>query len=120
GDQKKSKTFLDEFETYRFINRRNISMKIPADRVALALSFIKGDHVKDWARQQMQELVHRTTNTINPILETNEYLWSKFERDFRTTFTDTAEEEDALQKLYALKMEKGNLDLYAAEFWCLM
>src|SRR6266446_1139290 len=45
GDRKMAKKFLNDFKTYKFLNRKNETMKIPANRVTLALTFIKGEHV---------------------------------------------------------------------------
>ncbi len=42
GDRKMAKKFLNNFKTYKFLNRKNETMRIPANRVALALTFIKG------------------------------------------------------------------------------
>ncbi len=44
-DRKMAKKFLNNFKTYKFLNRKNETMKILANCVALALTFIKGEHV---------------------------------------------------------------------------
>src|SRR6266478_2420501 len=54
GDRKMAKKFLNDFKTYKFLNRKNETMKVPANRVALALTFIKGEHVQDWAHEMMK------------------------------------------------------------------
>ena len=38
GDRKMAKKFLNDFKTYKFLNRKNETMKVPANRVALALT----------------------------------------------------------------------------------
>ena len=114
GDHKKAKSFFKEFELYVFINRRNETFKIPADRVATALSFIKGDKVDHWKDQQADQLVERILR--GRYRETDEVLWEDFKNNFFRAFTDTAEEEDALQQLENLKMKDGDLDTYAAKF----
>ena len=48
-DRKMAKKFLNNFKTYKFLNRKNKTMKIPANHMALALTFIKGEHIQDWA-----------------------------------------------------------------------
>ncbi len=91
-------------------------MKILANHVALALTFIKGEHIQDWAHKMMKNMEDRLESTLNPMLETNEYHWDYFEDAFRDAFTDTSEREDADNKLQSLHMKEGNLDQYIAEF----
>src|SRR6266404_1970907 len=116
GDRKMAKKFLNDFKTYKFLNRKNETMKIPANRVALALTFIKGEHVQDWAHEVMKNMEDRLESTLNPMLETNEYHWDYFEDAFRDAYTDTSEREDADNKLQNLHMKDRNLDQYVAEF----
>ncbi len=115
-DRKMAKKFLNDFKTYKFLNQKNETMKIPANCVALALTFIKGEHIQDWAHEMMKNMEDRLESTLNPMLETNEYHWDYFEDAFRDAFTDTSEREDADNKLQNLCMKEGNLDQYVAEF----
>src|SRR6266403_3319100 len=94
GDRKMAKKFLNDFKTYKFLNRKNETMRIPANHVALALTFIKGEHVQDWAHEVMKNMEDRLESTLNPMLETNEYHWDYFEDAFRDAYTDTSERED--------------------------
>ncbi len=112
GDRKMAKKFLNDFKTYKFLNRKNETMKVPANRVALALTFIKGEHIQDWAHEVMKNMEDQLESTLNPMLETNEYHWDYFE----DAFTDTSEREDADNKLQNLHMKDGNLDQFIAEF----
>ncbi len=116
GDRKMAKKFLNDFKTYKFLNRKNETMRIPANCVALALTFIKGEHVQDWAHKMMKHMENRLESTLNPMLETNEYHWDYFEDTFQDAFTDTSEREDTDNKLQSLHMKEGNLDQYIAEF----
>src|SRR6266446_395046 len=102
GDRKMAKKFLNNFKTYKFLNRKNETMKVLANHVALALTFIKGEHVQDWAHKVMKNMEDRLESTLNPMLETNEYHWDYFEDTFRDAFTDTSEREDADNKLQNL------------------
>jgi len=115
-DRKMAKKFLNNFKTYKFLNRKNKTMKIPANRMALALTFIKGEHIQDWAHEIMKIMEERLESTLNPMMENNEYHWDYFEDAFRDAFTDTSEREDADNKLQNLHMREGNLDQYVAEF----
>ncbi len=86
------------------------------NRVALALTFIKGEHIQDWAHKVMKNMEERLESTLNPMLETNEYHWDYFEDTFWDAYTDTSEREDADNKLQNLHMKDGNLNQYVAEF----
>ncbi len=89
GDRKMVKKFLNDFKTYKFLNQKNETMRIPANCVALALTFIKGEHVQDWAHEVMKNMEDQLESTLNPMLETNEYHWDYFEDAFRDAFTNT-------------------------------
>ncbi len=53
SDRKAAKQFLNDFRAYRFLNRKNETMRVPANQVALTLTFIKGKQVQDWANAIM-------------------------------------------------------------------
>ncbi len=110
GDWKMVKKFLNDFKTYKFLNRKNETMKIPTNRVALALTFTKGEHVQDWSHKMMKLMEERLESTLNPMPETHEYHWDSFEDAFRDAFTDISEWEDANNKLQNLLMKDGDLD----------
>ena len=48
GDRSKSDEFLEDFKVYRMANQGNQTMRIPLERVALILTYIKGKNVQDW------------------------------------------------------------------------
>ena len=48
GDHSKSDEFLEDFKVYRMANQGNQTMRIPLERVALILTYIKGKNVQDW------------------------------------------------------------------------
>jgi len=116
GDRKMAKKFLNDFKTYKFLNRKNKTMKVPANHVARALTFTKGEHIQDWAHKMMKNMEDRLESTLNLMLETNKYHWDYFKDTFRDTFTDTSKREDTDNKLQNLHMKEGNLDQYIAEF----
>ena len=48
GDRSKSDEFLEDFKVYRMVNQGNQTMRVPLERVALILTYIKGKNVQDW------------------------------------------------------------------------
>ena len=65
GDRSKSDEFLEDFKVYRMANQGHQTMRIPLERVALILTYIKGKNVQDWRTQMVNEierLVRRAPN----------------------------------------------------------
>ena len=66
-------------------------MRIPLERVALILTYIKGKNVQDWRTRMVNEiecLTHGAPNCM-AIPPEDEVLWTIFERDFRNAFTNS-------------------------------
>jgi hypothetical protein len=80
----------------------------------MALSFIKGEKVKNWVRGQMVAIDKKTMASGRDLDPSNETLWMKFMEDFDRAFTDTTQAQDALTKLKTLKMTGDDLDSYMA------
>jgi hypothetical protein len=94
-------------------------MKLPADRVALALTYIKGPRVNNWVYQQIELLSKKVDgDRRNPpeYEEANEDLWEEFIEDFIKAFIHTAGKEEAFGRLRDLNMEGLEVDEYVAEF----
>ena len=85
-------------------------------RVALALSFIKGDKVDQWAYSMANWLAEQVYREDNPTLPTDERLWNEFVFTFRRQFVDTGEAERAWTKLTSLAMKESDIDQYIADF----
>ena len=45
SDRSKSNEFLEDFKVYRMANQGNQTMRVPLERVALILTYIKGKNV---------------------------------------------------------------------------
>ena len=56
GDRSKSNEFLKDFKVYRMANQGNQTMRIPLERVALILTYIKGKNVQDWRTRMINEI----------------------------------------------------------------
>jgi Retrotransposon gag protein len=115
GDRSQSDQFLEDFAVYRMANQGTSTMKVPMERVALALTYIHGKNVAEWRRRFLKE-VWRITTGNNPIQAEDEYLWRLFEREFKSAFTDTTKKQTAHQKFLECRMKGDDLDNYLAEF----
>ena len=112
GDRTKSETFIDQFDVYVKINRKNDTMREPYSRVLMAILFIKGKKVRDWARGRVLALDQEIENGVP---HENEKLWKDFSEAFNDAFTDTTHTQDAYNKLKVFKMEGDDLDSYMSQ-----
>ena len=118
GDCSKFNEFLGDFKVYRMANQGNQTMRIPLERVALILTYIKGKNVQVWRTRmvnKIERLMHRVPNRM-AIPPEDEVLWTIFERDFRNAFTDSQKQLTAHQKFLKVKMQGNALDEFIAEF----
>ena len=118
GDCSKSDKFLEDFKVYRMANQGNQTMRIPLERVALILTYIKGKNIQDWRMRMVNEIERLTRGAPNrmAISPEDEVLWTLFERDFRNVFTDSQKQLTAHQKFLKVKMQGNAWDKFIAEF----
>ena len=116
GDRTKSDQFLHDFSMYRALNYDHRIMQSPYLRILLALQYIKGPLVQDWANDYVTEMNARIHRQVNPILENSDVHWTSFLTDFRTAYTDTALQQTAYHQLQQLRMKGHDLDQYVARF----
>ena len=105
---------MDRFKIYKIANKNKEQMTNPYLRVGTALMHITGPLVNAWAVEQSEKLEHKVT--IQRFAEADEQLWKDFESDFKTAYTDLADQPRAHQELLNLRMGGGNLNTYNAEF----
>jgi hypothetical protein len=125
GTRSKTTQFMIEFQLWWMINNQAEVMTNPSSRIALCLSFIRGPKVDNWVTEKINQL--RRAVLGDPAqgiaathLPTDEDLWNNFGADFRSTFEDTASEENAYAKLKSLRMEGDQIDEYIATFEVLL
>ena len=90
GTRSKADNFWRAFKIYRILNKETNTIKSPFHRTALAISFITGPNVDDWAEHQLDQLEEKM-NPLNPnqYADTDERLWTEFEAAFQTAYQDT-------------------------------
>ena len=123
GQRKNAAKFMREFGLWKICNVQNEAMINPFQRIALALSYMKGPKVDDWVLQQGDNLTVRVQgNTlVNPMIppthrDDDETLWREFVADFTRVFTDTASSEQVYAALTDLQMKGEDIDDYIATF----
>jgi hypothetical protein len=114
GNRKETKDWMHQFTLFAYVNFDNAKIQNPMQRLALALTYINGPKVKEWANQQLLLARQRVAGGMNP---QDEQIWELFKADFENTWKDTAVIEDAQLKLDRLEMGKDvNLEDYIANF----
>ena len=69
GDRTKSEQFIHDFTIYRAFNFDHRIMRSPYLRILLALQYIKGPLVQDWANDYVTEMNGRINHPTNPVPE---------------------------------------------------
>jgi hypothetical protein len=82
----------------------------------LALTFIKGPLVDDWAADQVQELENKVNHPTTPIGMGKEILWTEFKDAFDANYSDVTQKQQILSTLYQLHMEKDHFNDYITAF----
>ena len=54
GNRKKMKDWLKQFKLFTFVNFEKVAIVNPLQRIALALTYIQGEKVREWANQQLE------------------------------------------------------------------
>ena len=116
GDRTKAEDFKLQFQLHQALNNANIIMSNPYYRTSYALSLIKGPLVKDWVKDQVAELVDKTTRAVDRVGQNEDRLWNEYAAAFDAAFTDTTKKQQAFNKLQHLRMRADDLDSYVATF----
>jgi hypothetical protein len=87
----------------------------------LALSFLRGLAINNWALQQIEKLYWKCNgdvlNGVPPTYQTDdEQLWVEFSREFRRAFADTMSEQRAYGELANYTMGSSTINEYITRF----
>src|SRR6266702_6657598 len=91
-------------------------MSNPFSRVIHTLSYMRGPNIDAWVDAQETTLETKTTRAANPIVETDEVLWNKFETAFKAAWKDTTRTQNAYEQLMKLEMKNSDIDTYITTF----
>ena len=113
GTRTTAEKWWRQFTLWKLINRNTDALGIPANRILMALSYMRGPKVDDWVQLQVEWLEGELQQGRLPA---EEGLWTDFSHRFAAAFTDTAKAEEATTQLLKLKMDGEDLDSYTATF----
>ena len=111
GDRAKADQFVNELRHYFRVNATVPGLQSWICRVAIALTFIKGPTVDEWALNQ-GDWVDR----LDPLIEDVPDVWTNFLLEFRKQFQDTQAEERARLQIEGMKMKWPDIDQYIQDF----
>ena len=116
GSRHESEDFLKEFDLLWEMNPTHTLFTVPYTRVMAALSYIRGTIVNDWVRDQIAITKDKINRANNPLLKTDEDLWTEFLANFKASFTDISIKEHSYRKMLELRMKGDRIDDYVARF----
>ena len=117
GTRSKADNFWRAFKIYRILNKETNTIKNPFHRTALAISFIAGPNVDDWAEHQLDQLEEKMSPANpNHYAETDEWLWTEFKTAFQAAYQDTTRAQDMYTALMQLEMKGMDIDTYITTF----
>ena len=88
-------------------------MSVPFDRAQLFLGYIRGPRVKAWVQDTSQLIAEHIAFGGR---DTDEWIWTTVINDFAETFQDHMSKDLARGDIFTLKMERGDIDKYVADF----
>ena len=94
GDRQQADTFINELLTYIRVNIGVPGFESPMRKIAMALTYIKGDKVNQWV-----ERIAEWWDTLDPLVHNVHYTWSRFLEAFHKQYLDHAKQQRAGIKL---------------------
>ena len=113
GEREQVEEFLTTWNLYQGLNQNTAVMSIPFDRAQLFLGYIRGPRVKAWVQDTSQLIAEHIAFGGR---ETDEWIWTTVINDFVETFQDHMSKDLARGDIFTLKMERGDIDKYVADF----
>ena len=113
GERDQVEEFLTSWNLYQGLNWRTHVMSIPFDRAQLFLGYICGPRVKAWVQDTSQLIAEHVAFGGR---ETDEWIWTTVINDFAETFQDHMRKDLARGDIFTLRMERGDIDKFIADF----
>jgi Retrotransposon gag protein len=111
GKREDAEQFINEMEGYFLLNQNVLKYCLSIQKVALALTLIKGAEVAGWARD-----IRTWVTGLNPATQNVPEVWEQFMAEFLEQFADTQATICAQTKLDELRMVYPHIDKYIADF----
>ena len=113
GDRDKVEEFMTSWSVYQGINKQTRVMNNPMSWAMLFFGHLRGPKMHLWIKKISARLDRHLQRGGR---DTDEWIWETMINDFAQNFQDVMSQERAEKKLFELKMERGELDEYTAQF----
>jgi len=110
-DRQQADVFINELLTYICINFGVLGFESPMRKIAMVLTYIKGDKVDHWV-----ERIAEWWDTLNPTIHNVHYTWTLFLGAFWEHFLDHTKQQRAGIKIKTLKLHFPTINKYISEF----
>ena len=111
GECAQASQWMLDLENYHFLNRMSPIISDETNRVALALTLIRGPAVDGWARQCMKWLQQLSRNNVQ-----DAHPWESFKQWFLLNYADVTAVQKAQQDIRHLRMVDNKADDYIVKF----
>src|SRR6266576_4397259 len=111
GDRMKAKEFMEDVKKYMRLNRQVPGFSSPMTKVAMVLTFMKGQATSGWTRA-----IGDWIDTLDPAIDDQPVVWETFLIAFEQQYVDSQKENRARNKLENLRMKFPEIDEYIATF----
>ena len=107
GNRQETDHFLNELRLYQFVNAAHPVMMNPWQKVAHALTYVRGLNIYEWKRSAENWIL-----SVPAPLAPTRTIYNDFEEGFIESWTDTNEPYRAAADLDKLRMQHNNVDEY--------
>jgi len=111
GDRTKAEDFMEDVKKYMRLNRQVPGFSSPMTKVAMVLTFMKGQATSGWT-----QAIGEWINTLDPAIDDQPVVWDTFITAFEQQYMDSQKENQARNKLENLRMKFPEIDEYIATF----
>jgi len=111
GDRTKAEDFMEDVKKYMRLNRQVPGFSSPMTKVAMVLTFMKGQATSGWTRA-----IGDWIDTLDPAIDDQPVVWETFLIAFEQQYVDSQKENRARNKLENLRMKFPEIDEYIATF----
>ena len=111
GDRTKAEDFMEDIKKYMRLNRQVPRFSSPMTKVAMVLTFMKGQATSGWTRT-----IGDWIDTLDLAIDDQPIVWDTFIIAFEQQYLDSQKENWARNKLENLRMKFPEIDEYIATF----
>src|SRR6266567_3452145 len=102
---------MEDVKKYMHLNQQVAGFTSPMTKVAMVLTFMKGQAMSGWTL-----MIGKWLDMLNPATDDEPIIWDTFMLTFEQQYLDSQKENHARNKLENLRMKFPEIDEYIATF----